>query len=86
MSSELNDFRIFEFSLYLTQIYETETNNFHLNLKIVDITEFIIFLKINVQRELNMCDKFLEFIIQKLIIFLEMKKSVYHVKKVYVLK
>ena len=25
MSSELNDYRIFEFSLYLTQIYLTET-------------------------------------------------------------
>ena len=56
MSSELNDFRIFEFSLYLAQIYETETNNLHLNLEIVDMSEFRIIKKINVQRELNMCD------------------------------
>ena len=37
MSSELNDYRIFEFSLYLTQIYLTETNNLPLNLKFVNM-------------------------------------------------
>ena len=56
MSSKLNDYRKFEFSLNLTQIYETETNNLPLNLKFIDISEFRMIEKMDVQRILDMCE------------------------------